>query len=285
MTKKIISLIIITVGILSIFSLKYFHWGKDLNTQKKQKIAVTIYPFYDVVKEIAGDKFEVILILPPGADPHNYELKPTDLKKIKDVKIVFSNGLLIDRWFENINKSLKGSKLIKLFEVVELIDNDPHFWLSLENIKKIAIKVRDELKLFDPTHKEYYEENFNKFLNKLNKLIELRKGYQFNNIYIITQHNSFNYLAKELNFNIIGYLETENKEMKPAEFQNLINKIKKYNLKVIYGNIGEESNLLKNIAKEFNLKIYKLDPIEGKSGLNYFEAYKYNLEILAKSRY
>ncbi|MEM5811816.1 MAG: metal ABC transporter substrate-binding protein [Candidatus Aenigmatarchaeota archaeon] len=285
MTKKILSLIIITVGILSIFSLKYFDWIKNLNTQEKQKIAVTIYPFYDVVKEISGDKFEVILILPPGADPHNYELKPTDLKKIKDVKIVFSNGLLIDRWFENINKSLKGSKLIKLFEVVDLIDNDPHFWLSLENMKKIAIKVRDELKLLDPTHKEYYEENFNKFLNKLNKLIELRKGYQFNNLYIITQHNSFNYLAKELNFNIIGYLETENKEMKPAEFQNLINKIKKYNLKVIYGDIGEESNLLKNIAKEFNLKIYKLDPIEGKSGLNYFEAYKYNLEILAKSRY
>lgn len=285
MTKKVLSLIIIIVGILSIFSLKYFDWIKNLNTQEKQKIAVTIYPFYDVVKEISGDKFEVILILPPGADPHNYELKPTDLKKIKDVKIVFSNGLLIDRWFENINKSLKGSKLIKLFEVVDLIDNDPHFWLSLENMKKIAIKVRDELKLLDPTHKEYYEENFNKFLNKLNKLIELRKGYQFNNLYIITQHNSFNYLAKELNFNIIGYLETENKEMKPAEFQNLINKIKKYNLKVIYGDIGEESNLLKNIAKEFNLKIYKLDPIEGKSGLNYFEAYKYNLEILAKSRY
>lgn len=285
MTKKVLSLIIIIVGILSIFSLKYFDWIKNLNTQEKQKIAVTIYPFYDVVKEISGDKFEVILILPPGADPHNYELKPTDLKKIKDVKIVFSNGLLIDRWFENINKSLKGSKLIKLFEVVDLIDNDPHFWLSLENMKKIAIKVRDELKLLDPTHKEYYEENFNKFLNKLNKLIELSKGYQFNNLYIITQHNSFNYLAKELNFNIIGYLETENKEMKPAEFQNLINKIKKYNLKVIYGDIGEESNLLKNIAKEFNLKIYKLDPIEGKSGLNYFEAYKYNLEILAKSRY
>jgi len=278
MSRGVLILLIIGLGILSIVSLK-----KTYQEYTEPKIAVTIYPFYDITQEIVGDKFKVILIIPPGAEPHNFELRPEDLKKLRGVKIVFANGLLIDNWVENILKNFPGVKIVRLADSVELIDNDPHFWLSLENMKKIAQKIEIEIANFDPQNKSYYQQNLNNVLNKLNELSQLTKEFKPTFPYLITQHNAFNYLAKELNLNIVGYLESANKELTPKELKYLIDRIKLLNIKVIFKEPGEESNLLKTIAQEYNLKIYELDPIEGKSGLNYFDAYRQNIETLKEA--
>ncbi|GIW67578.1 MAG: adhesion B precursor [Candidatus Parcubacteria bacterium] len=276
--KGYLIIIIIILAILSVFSLR-----KTYQEFVVPKIGVTIYPFYDIVKEIVGDKYEVVLITPPGAEPHNYELKIEDVKRLRGIKIVFANGLGIDSWTENLIKNFKDVKTVYLYQGVDLIEQDPHFWLSLENMKKIAKIVEKEMENFDKKNREYYQENLDKVLEKIENLQTEAKQTVFSNKFIITQHNAFNYLAKELNLNVAGYLEGENKELTPAELSQLINKIRILNIKVIFKEPGEESNLLKTIAQELNLKIYELDPIEGKSGLNYFDAYRKNIETLKQA--
>ena len=280
MPKDYLIIIIIILGILSLFALK-----KTYEEFTLPKVAVTIYPFYDIVKEIVGDKFEVILIIPPGAEPHNFELRPQDILKLRGVKIIFSHGLIIDDWTKNLIQNLKSAKVVYLYQNVNLIDQDPHFWLSLENIKKVAQKVAEEMENFDPQNKDYYKKNLENVLNELNELSKFaqNESKNFSSRYLITQHNAFKYLAQELNLNIIGFLEGPNKELTPAELQKLIDSIRALKIKVIFKEPGEESNLLKTLAKEFNLKIYELDPIEGKSGLNYFDAYRKNIETLKEA--
>jgi zinc transport system substrate-binding protein len=280
MPKDYLIIIIILLGILSLFALR-----KTYEEFALPKVAVTIYPFYDIVKEIVGNKFEVILIVPPGAEPHNFELRPQDILKLKGTKIIFSNGLIIDDWTKNLTQNLKATKVIPFYQSVNLIDKDPHFWLSLENIKKVAQKVAEEMESFDPQNKDYYKKNLENVLNKLNELSKFaqNESKNFSSRYLITQHNAFKYLAQELNLNIVGFLEGPNKELTPAELQKLIDAIRILNIKVIFKEPGEESNLLKTLVKEFNLKIYELDPIEGKSGLNYFDAYRKNIETLKEA--
>jgi zinc transport system substrate-binding protein len=278
--KRIVLFLIILI-IISLIFLLIILQPKNKNFSNN-KIAVTIYPFYDITKEIVGDKFDVFLILPPGADLHNFEPSPQDIIKLQNTKIIFSHGLIIDNWINNLTQNLKETKIIYLYEVVNLIDEDPHFWLSLENMKKISLKITEEIIKIDPQNKNYYEKNLENILTKLNELLEYAQNSSknFSSKYIITQHNSFEYLAKELNLKIIGYLESSHKELTPNELKNLIDSIKKLNIKVIFKEPGEESIFLNNLAKEYNLKIYELDPIEGKSNLNYFDAYKKNIEIL-----
>lgn len=276
--KGYLLIIIIILAILSIFSL-----NKTYQEYVTPKIGVTIYPFYDIVKEIVGDKYEVILIVPPGAEPHNYEFTIEDIKRIRGIEIIFANGLDIDSWTENLVRNFKDTKVIYLYQYVDLIDNDPHFWLSLKNMKKIAQAVEKEMEDFDEKNKEYYRENLNRVLKKIEDLEqEIKKNY-FPQKFIITQHNAFDYLAKELDLNIAGYLEETSKELTPAKLLELINKIRIFKIKVIFKEPGEESNILKTIAQDYNLKIYDLDPIEGKSGLNYFDAYRKNIEILKQT--
>jgi zinc transport system substrate-binding protein len=280
MLRSFLVIIIIILGIISLFALR-----KTYEEFTIPKVAVTIYPFYDIVKEIVGDKFEVVLIVPPGAEPHNFEIRPQDILKLRGVKIIFSHGLIIDDWTKNLTQNLKSAKVIPLYQSVNLIDQDPHFWLSLENMKKVAQKVAKEMENFDPQNKDYYEKNLENVFNKLNELSKFaqNESKNFSSRYLITQHNAFKYLAQELNLNIMGFLEGPNKELTPAELQKLIDSIRALKIKVIFKEPGEESNLLKTLAKEFNLKIYELDPIEGKSGLNYFDAYRKNIETLKES--
>jgi len=280
MPRGYLIIIIIILGILSLFALR-----KTYEEFALPKVAVTIYPFYDIVKEIVGDKFEVILIVPPGAEPHNFEFRPQDILKLRGTKIVFSHGLVIDDWTKNLTQNLKSVKVISLYQSVDLIDQDPHFWLSLENMKKVARKVAEEMENFDPQNKDYYEKNLKNVSNKLNELSKFaqNESKNFSLRYLITQHDAFKYFAKELNLNIVGFLEGPNKELTPTELQKLIDSIRVLKIKVIFKEPGEESNLLKTLAKEFNLKIYELDPIEGKSGLNYFYAYRKNIETLKEA--
>jgi zinc transport system substrate-binding protein len=280
MSKVYLIIIIVILGVLSLFTLR-----KTYEEFTLPKVAVTIYPFYDIVKEIVGDKFEVVLIVPPGAEPHNFELRPQDIFKLRGTRIIFSHGLIIDDWTKNLTQNLKSAKVISLYQNINLIDQDPHFWLSIENMKKVAQKVAKEMENFDPQNKDYYEKNLENVLNKLNELSKFAQDISknFSSRYLITQHNAFKYLAQELNLNIIGFLEGSNKELTPAELQKLIDAIRILNIKVIFKEPGEESNLLKTLAKEFNLKIYELDPIEGKSGLNYFDAYRKNIETLKEA--
>ncbi len=247
------------------------------------KIAVTVFPFYDLTKEIVKDKYEVVLLVPPGAEPHNFELGPKEIRKLSGVKLVFSSGTYFDKWSENLVKNFQGIKIVSLNP--ELIDNDPHYWLSIEKMKIVAKKIESELENFDPKNKDFYRKNLDEVLLKLEELKnfanEELKNIKSRNL--VTQHNAFNYLAKELNLNVVAYIQEADKEITPAGLKNLIDKIRIYNIKVIFKEPGEESNLLKTIAKELNLKVYELDPIEGKGILNYFSAYKNNIIILKEA--
>lgn len=278
-------IILINIVIFFIF-LKINNLGEINNNYYPKKIvSLTLPAFYQITKEIVKDKFDVVLILPAGADIHNFEISPTELEKIKKSEIIFVVGLGLDDWLVN---SLKGLPL----KIVDITSNikfiytdkglDPHFWLSIENMKIIAKEIEKQIESLDVVNKNFYQENLNNVLLRLDNLQQesrrrLEKISQRN---IIVQHDAFNYFAKENNLRIIGYLEDSNGEISFHQIRTLIKEIKDLKIKQIFKVPGEESNLLNNLADELNLKVYELDPIEGKKTLNYFEAYLNNLKTL-----
>lgn len=290
MNKKL--LIVILIFILAGLTLLIY---KNLNIKsqiidqtEKNTIGVTIMPLLEITKEIVKDKYKVELILPSGADIHNFEISRHELEKIKKMKIIFYVNLGVDDW---LIKSLQDYpiKLINLSYDLDLITTsrgvDPHFWLSIENMKKVSQKIELEMEKIDPVNKNFYRQNLNNLLVKLETLKKeaentVKKIKQKN---LIVQHDAFNYFAKETGLNIVGYLEDSNGEISLQQLQELIKKINNFNIKEIFKVAGEQSVTLNNLAQELNLKIYELDPMEGKKSLNYFEAYLNNLKIIQEA--
>ncbi len=116
-----------------------------------------------MVKHVDEDKVDVHSIVPIGQDPHEYEVKPKDIKALTDADVIFYNGLNLEtgngqfeKALDQADKSTKDKNVIATSKDVKPIylngeeDNknkqDPHAWLSLDNGIKYVKTIQDALK-------------------------------------------------------------------------------------------------------------------------------------------
>lgn len=184
--------------------------GESNATAKNDKLSIvaTIFPEYDWVCEILGDKVknvEVTMLLDNGVDLHSYQPTINDIAKISDCDMFIYVGGESDGWVNDALKNAKNDKMkvINLLEVLgdsvkteELIEGmqeeehyhhheeiteekheyeeekDEHVWLSLKNAKILCKKIADNLSEIDPKNKDIYSANVSTYIKKLSALDE-----------------------------------------------------------------------------------------------------------------
>src|SRR5699024_6218925 len=155
--KKLLTITMILILFLSACG----KGNNDSTSQSNEKIKVvtTNSILYDMVKNVGGDNVEIHSIVPIGQDPHEYEVKPKDIKALTDADVVFYNGLNLETgncWFKNAlsqaNKSYEDVSVVQDSKNVNPLylngakegdesKQDPHAWLSLDN----GIKYVEEI--------------------------------------------------------------------------------------------------------------------------------------------
>ena len=163
---------------------------------KPLKIVTTIFPEYDWVREILGDKAdhaEVTMLLDNGVDLHSYQPTADDIIKISDCDLFLYVGGESDGWVEDAlkeatNKEMQVINLLDVLgeqakeeEVVEGMEGgeeeeadeeegpeyDEHVWLSLKNAETLCSAITDALEEIDPANKDAYAANAASYLEKL----------------------------------------------------------------------------------------------------------------------
>ena len=98
--------------------------------QGKLQVVTTVYPVYDVVKKVAGDRADVTLLVPPGAEPHDWEPTASDLKKIGQAKVFFYNGAGLEPTDQILKKEItRDATVVELSQGLDLLklqDDDDH---------------------------------------------------------------------------------------------------------------------------------------------------------------
>src|SRR5687768_9290450 len=74
----------------------------------KKRVAVSIFPLYDIARRVAGDRLDVVLVLPPGRSEHDYDPTPKEAAKIAQAKLGLAVGLGMDDWLAKIVKGAAG---------------------------------------------------------------------------------------------------------------------------------------------------------------------------------
>lgn len=259
----------------------------------KLKVAVTIFPLYDLTKNIAGDKVEVIQILPPGASPHTFEVTPSTLKKLEGTGIVFQIGMGLDTWVEDITSSLDSIKKIPVSEGIklkkEVTGNDPggvnpHYWLSLTNGKIIAKNITEALKTEDPENANFYQSQFNTYsqdLAKENQYLLAKMG-NLSNRNLVTFHDAWLYFADDFGLVVVATFEPfPGKEPTPKYLAELQTVIKKYNIKTIFSEPQLSDEIIKSFTKDLGVNLAVLDPLGGVAGRDSFiNLMRYNVEVI-----
>ncbi|KXZ40383.1 zinc transport system substrate-binding protein [Alkalithermobacter thermoalcaliphilus JW-YL-7 = DSM 7308] len=270
-------------------------------SEEKIKVYASFYPMYDFANKIGKEKIELNLIIPPGAEPHEFEPSLKVLTSIKDSDLLILNGLQMEPWAEKLIPDLEKNnvKIIKIGEVADPIkihnhkgcshdhgEYDPHIWLDPIRAIRMCEEIKNALCKIDSENKEYYMQNFEDFKNKL---IELDKEYKENlsntkRKEIIVSHEAFNYLADRYGINIIGISGvSSHQEPSLKVLSDLTRIMKEKEIKTVFFDKLVTSKLSETLAKEVGGKTETLYTIEGitvedmKEGKDYIYKMKENL--------
>lgn len=203
--KKIITLMLVAVlAVCALSGCGTSKSGEDTK-DKKIKIVTTIFPEYDWVMQILGDKADkadVTMLLDKGVDLHSYQPSTADIAKISEADVFIYVGGESDEWVEDVLKQAKNKnlKVINLMDVMgdkakeeevkegmqpeeeehaeeakdskeeEEVEYDEHVWLSLKNAKIFTKKIADVLSEVDKDNAKTYQANYKSYAKKLDDL-------------------------------------------------------------------------------------------------------------------
>ncbi|MDD3626324.1 MAG: metal ABC transporter substrate-binding protein [bacterium] len=286
-------ILLFLVGIILLMSISC---SRPVQEKRKPIIVTTIFPIADLVKNIAGDDFEVIYLIKPGQDPHSFEPEPQTIINIRNSKVIFKVGFGFEFWLDKI---LSGdSAVIDLSNQIAPIDSydehdshsdnhsqdmkDPHYWLSPKNIILLIPEIKSALQKTFPEHEEIFENNSALYLNKIIALdTKISEGLNnCQNKKYIAYHPAWLYFSRDYGLEMRGViLHNPGQEPLPGELAEIIETVKTENIKVIFSEKLIPQNIPQIIASETNAKVIILDPLGGMGELDsYIKLMEYNFD-------
>ncbi len=261
-----------------------------------ESVLVSVYPFYDVVKEIGKGRFGVDVLIPPRADYHLYELSAGDVIKLSRARIVFVSGIPLGGWERRVEGFAKG-RVISLSKGVRLISygekhhevkNDPHIWLSPKRMIKVAENAFRGFLNADRAGKEVYERNLRSVVSKLKKLdMDYKRSLKrCKHRLLPVVHPALGYLAKDYDLVQIFPMSGDvHGGISPKDLLFFVKELKKRGADFVFTVYGKRSKLADMLRREYGIKVYELNIkiIPEKGSIDYFSIMRKNLNTLREA--
>lgn len=282
---------------------------EDAKTDNKVKVIVTIFPLYDLARNIGGDKVNLSMLLPPATDAHNFELKPNDIIKISKTDLFLYVNMEMEHWaYKVIKATSSNTKMLPVetgsgISMLPLNDYDsdghqheskfdPHIWLDFNNMQKMADNIATALIKVDPRNSDYYLKNAAEYKEKLADLdnkFKTELSVCKNRTILHAGHWAFAYLANKYNLKYYSvYNVSADSEPQPQKIIELIQQIKDSKVRYIYYEELMNPRLAETIAKETGAGLLKLNnghtvsKAEMSAGVSFLSLMETNLANLRK---
>jgi len=280
----------------------------------KINVTVTNFPPYDFVRRIAGDKVNLIMLLPPGAESHSFEPSPKDIITIQNSTVFIYIGGESDAWVERILESMNTDK-IKILTLIDAVDAveeeivegmeeeeeegeeiayDEHVWTSPQNAILIVNAITELLCETDAANAGFYRQNVQAYTNQL---VELDKQFQAvvngarRKTIVFADRFPFRYFADAYGLTYYAAFPGCSTETEPsaATVAFLINKIKAEKIPVVFHIELSNERMADTISGETGAKKLLLHACHNVSkrdfdaGLGYLDFMRRNVENLREA--
>lgn len=282
-------IVIIAVGLLSLYQ------SSDLDYVEKPRVVVTILPQAEFIEKIAGDKVSITTMVPPGASPHTYEPRPSQMKEVTKAEMFAKVGTGLDFelvWMPKIIETNSNMLIVNSSEGIHLIEmgahdneyqlggKDPHVWLSPKRAIIMVENLYEGLVKIDPGNKEYYTKNKDVYINSLKELdstiMQTFSGLKTKKFMVY--HDSWGYLAYDYGLEQIP-IQKEGKEPTPEGIATLIDQARENNITIIFASPEFEIQTAKTISEEIDGTVILISPL----AKDYIENLKRMSDEISKS--
>lgn len=243
----IISTLSITLGktlryIILVFSVTSLTSCVNTPQNNHRMITVTIEPLRYFTEEIAGNKFDIVTMVPNGSSPETYEPTAKQMVKLSksDLYIKVGNIGFERTWMKRLENNAPHTIIIDSSDGIKLLKNengiiDPHVWMSTSNAKIIAKNIYRALAEIDSKDSIYFKSNLSKLLEKIeNTDINVRENISKNKtLTFLIYHPALTYFARDYGLTQVP-IEEEGREPSAAQLQQTISVAKKKMVKIIF---------------------------------------------------
>ena len=286
------------LALLMIMMLSLFSCGKKSNSNFK--IATSFYPMYVTTLNITEGAKDIEVMNLTDSNYgciHNYMISPEDIRKLDGTRIFVANGFEMENF---IAKNSLGIPRLEVLESGEDIPNiisdendqdNPHYWMSIENGISHCDKIAKTLAKADPANAEVYKNNAEVYKAKLEELLEEARSRmdKLDEKEMVALDDSFEYFADEFDIKFKNLLSHHGRRVTEEQILEAIEYIKKNNVKTVYVSMGEEnSDAACTIKAETGCRVVALDTFT-RGDINkyikdaYFNAIRKNLDVLEEN--
>lgn len=259
----------------------------------KPSVVASFYPLAVVAEKIGGSSVSVTNLTPPGAEPHDLELRPSDVVAIRGARLVlYLHGFqpAVDDAIRTIDRS-RAFDALSVITLRRLQDGsvDPHFWLDSTLLARVAASVEQHLERVVPAQAGVFQHNLTVLDSEIAQLDrDFKTGLSHCMRHeIFTGHTAFAYLAAKYGLRQIGITGLNPEaEPSPRQLSDIIETARRLHPTVIYAEALVSSRSVDAVARAVGAKVAVLNPIEGllssqrTAGDDYFSLMRKNLRTL-----
>lgn len=277
-------------------------------------VVATFYPLYEFARQVAGEGADVVSLVPPGVEPHDWEPSPRDLAQLRRARLLVYNGAGLEPWVERVLRDVASSRLVAVntTEGLPLVSAaapeahghgkpghaaarapavDPHVWLDPLLAVAQVEAIRTALQRVDPSQASRYEANAAAFLTRLRALDAayvdgLRDCARRD---VMTTHAAFGYLTRRYGLTQVPLLGVSpDQEPSPAELARLVRLARRRQVRYVFAEAILDRRVTETLAREVGATVLVLNPLEGlapedaAAGRGYLEVMEENLRTLRR---
>lgn len=250
----------------------------------------SVKPIGFITQAIASGITDAEILLPDGASPHTYSLKPSDLKNIKSAELVIWVGEDMETFMPTLLKNIDKQKQIELMDIPEIKsllrtnhddfsheeinhhqsdhdhhgEYDEHIWLSPEIAKIIAQSIHDKLIILYPDKKIKIDENLNEFTIKLSEteLNIAKKLINVQNRGYFVFHDAYGYFESQFKLKNLGSF-TINPAVQPGaqKVYAIQQKLKEHQAVCVFIEPQFSPAVIEKLVNGTNVRIGELNPL------------------------
>jgi len=296
--------------VLMVFGLTLAGWLPSFGAQKplirpKIKIMTTVFPLLEFARAVAGERGEVSLLLPPGAEVHTWQPRVSDMEKFAALDLLVFIGADLEPWLADILRSVSrpGLRTLEVTRGLALLSGndkslprpethemDPHIWLDFGLDQVIVDRIQQRLSEIDPENAADFERAAASYKEKLQWLdakYRDRLSRCRQKTFIFGGHSAFAYLARRYQLEQIPvYGLSPDAAPTPRQLVDVIGLARKHNIKTIFFETSVSDKLARLIAREVGADTSLLYPghnltkEQWRSGMTFLDLMERNLENL-----